>query len=94
VDKAEARGIALVRLNELRRLSWAELRDGYLDQPKTVEAMGTSGTMYQVETLAIWDGPVDGDLRVMVSIDDGGWRAFAPLGVDFILAPDGSFVGD
>jgi hypothetical protein len=26
----------------------------------------------------------------MVSIDDGGWRAFLPLTDDFIIAPDGS----
>lgn len=94
MDKTEARGIALTRLNELRQSSWADLRDRYLDQPQTVEAMRESGTTYQVETLAVWDGPVDGDLRVMVNIDDGGWRAFVPLGVDFIIAPDGSFVGE
>ena len=34
------------------------------------------------------------NLQVMVSVDDGGWRAFAPLSVDFIRGPDGSFVGE
>ena len=28
------------------------------------------------------------------AIDDGGLRAFAPLSDDFIMAPDGSFVGE
>jgi hypothetical protein len=30
----------------------------------------------------------------MGAIDDGGWRSFAPLADDFIVAPDGSFVGE
>jgi hypothetical protein len=29
-----------------------------------------------------------------VSIDDGGWRAFLPWTDSFIIAPDGSFVGE
>jgi hypothetical protein len=31
---------------------------------------------------------------VLASIDDGGWSAFIPLTDDFIIAPDGSFVGE
>jgi hypothetical protein len=31
---------------------------------------------------------------VFVQIDDGGWRAFTPMSDSFIIAPDGSFVGD
>ncbi len=50
--------------------------------------------MYQVETVAVWDGGKEGDLRVMVTVDDGGWRAFVPLSEHFILAPDGSLVGE
>jgi hypothetical protein len=30
----------------------------------------------------------------MGAIDDGGVRALMPLGESFILAPDGSFVGE
>lgn len=36
----------------------------------------------------------DGAIRVIGSIDDGGWRAFRPLSDDFIRAPDGTFVGE
>jgi hypothetical protein len=35
-----------------------------------------------------------GPLRVLGSIDDGGWRALSPLCDDFVLAPDGRFVGE
>jgi hypothetical protein len=30
----------------------------------------------------------------MGAIDDGGWRAFIPLSADFIMAPEGRFVGE
>lgn len=43
------------------------------------------------EVQAFWDDEPDGAIRVMASIDDGGWRAFVPLTEDFILAPDGTF---
>jgi hypothetical protein len=31
---------------------------------------------------------------VIVNVDDGGFRAFVPLTADFIVGPDGSFVGE
>ena len=43
----------------------------------------------------LWDDPGEHrNLRVMVSVDDGGWRSFAPLSDDFIVAPDGTFIGE
>jgi hypothetical protein len=61
------------------------------------EAVGPSGTQYQLDIFAFWDGgrrAVGGDLRVSVVIDDGGWRAFVPLVEDFIISPTGGFVGE
>ena len=94
MNKAEARELALARVAELRQLDWSELRDRYLRRPETLEVSGPSGTTYQVETEAFWDGGREGDLRVIVTVDDGGWRAFVPLGESFILAQDGTFVGE
>jgi hypothetical protein len=49
---------------------------------------------YQVDTLVLWDGGPP-NLRVMVTVDDGGWSAFwATVKASFIKAPDGSFVGE
>jgi hypothetical protein len=94
VDTAEARAIARARARELRKLPWAELRDRYLDSEEHAEVVGATGATYQVETFAVWDGAKEGDLRVFVAVDDGGWRAFSPLNECFIIAPDGSFVGE
>lgn len=55
---------------------------------------GASGTDYQVDVQVVWDGEAHGNIRVIGSIDDGGWRAVVPLTDAFLLAPDGSFVGD
>jgi hypothetical protein len=43
---------------------------------------------------AFWDDRKNDNLRVMVKIEDGGWRALTPMCCDFIVAPDGSFVGE
>ena len=94
MNKAEARAIAAERLRALREIPWAELRDRYLNNAETNDVVGDSGTVYQVQTLVVWDDKKESDLRVMVAIDDGGWRAFFPLSDDFIIAPDGSFVGE
>jgi len=94
VNEAEARAIALERIRELRALNWEDVRVRYLKNPEAVEVTGPSGTTYQVETEAFWDGAKDADLRVIVSVDDGGWRAFMPLTEDFILSRDGSFVDE
>ena len=52
------------------------------------------GVTYQIEIEAFWDSEPGGDIRVLGSIDDGGWRAFAPLCDDFILTPAGQLIGE
>ena len=63
-------------------------------EPITGERTGPSGKWYQIEIQAFWDGKPDGDIRVMGSIDDGGWRAYFPLCEDFIKSPSNEFVGE
>jgi hypothetical protein len=58
------------------------------------ERTAPSGTRYQVQIQVFWDDRRGGNVRVLGSIDNGGWRAFVPVNRDFIKAPDGSFVGD
>ena len=61
--------------------------------PVVLERAGAGGP-YQLEILFEWDGQPGGDVRVIGSIDDGGWRAFAPLTRSFIKAAGGSEVGE
>ena len=94
MEKAEAREVAAALLSELRTLPYEELARRLLDRQETSEVVGASGTRYQLEAQAFRDSRGSEDLRVTVAVDDGGLRAFFPLSVDFIIAPDGSFVGE
>ena len=80
-------------LGRLRNLSYAELLK-LLDKPSTVNVQGPDGKRYQIERQAFWDSKKGGNIRVMVSADDGGWSAFKPLSGAFIISPDGSFIRD
>ena len=81
------------RLKSLRQCTYQELV-ALLGHPDTTSAMGEDGKAYQLETQVFWDSKKNGEIRVMVSADDGGLRSFMPLTGDFIMAPDGSFVGE
>jgi hypothetical protein len=94
VDKAEARQIASETLNALRRLTPQELESRYFGNPGTEQSTAPSGATYQVETQAFWNDQEHENLRVMVSVDDRGWRSFVPLSGSFIVAPDGTFIGE
>lgn len=53
-----------------------------------------SGKEYQFEIIVYWDDKPNGDVRVIGNVDDGGWRAYFPLGTSFLKAPDGTFIGE
>ena len=92
-NKEEARGIASAEIERLRTLSRDKLLE-YIDNPHTWEVVDESGTTFQLEALAFWEDRKRENFRVVVSIDDGGLSAFVPMSQDFIVAPDGSFVGE
>jgi hypothetical protein len=94
VNKAEALAVADERLSSLRGLTWDALRAKYLDSPGSETLLGVSGAPYELQILAFWDNKREGNIRVQVMVDDGGWRAFTPLVREFIVARDGSSVGE
>jgi hypothetical protein len=94
VDIEEARGILDEVVAELRREPYATLVARYLHESDDYTIVAESGVRYQVEVQAVWDGHQPGNLRVIIAIDDGGWRALSPLSTDFIVASDGSFLGE
>jgi hypothetical protein len=57
-------------------------------------ARASLACVYQLETQVYWAGKPGRDIRVTVSIDDGGRSAFRPMSDDFIVAVDGSFVDE
>jgi hypothetical protein len=94
MNRVEALSVLQNQLRPWRERSWTQLR-GEVGQSHHFEVTAEeSGTWYQGDVQLFWDDKPDGAIRVMASLDDGGWRAFVPLTADFILAPDGTFVGE
>jgi hypothetical protein len=91
VDEVEARTILNRRVSQLRQQPYEELKDGWLAHWDSEDYTGLSGVWYQVEIGAFWDDEKARHLRVLVSIDTGGQRGLTD---SFIIAPDGSFIGE
>ena len=89
MNNVEAKAILEDELRRYRARSYSELVE-LLDEEYRAEMRGPSGATYQVEVQLFWDDQPNGELRVMGSIDDGGWRAFIPLTDGFVLAPNGT----
>jgi hypothetical protein len=94
MDKNEAKAILQAELEKVRGWDYLSLLQ-LLDDLEAYEVRGPSGVPYQMEVQAMWDDQPGGNLRVMLSIDDGGFlSAFAPLTDSFILSPGGQFMGE
>jgi len=81
------------RLKDLRQRTYQELV-ALIGHSDTISTVGEDGKTYQLETQVFWDSKKGGDIRVIAAVDDGGWSAFKPLCNSFIMAPDGTFVGE
>ena len=71
-------------LAALKTRSYDDLRK-MIDHPVTRTALGRDGMEYQIEVTVFWDTTPGGDLRVIVAIDDGGWRAILPRSESFLV---------
>ena len=94
MNKEEARS-ELARIVAENRNRPYEYWVSQIDKKEMCECEASSGVKYQVETQALWDDfRKRRNVRVVFAIDDGGLRQFYPLTEDFIIAPDGSFIGE
>ena len=50
----------------------------------------SEGQHYEGHVQVFWQGLAHGPVKVIGSIDDGGWRTFVPLTTDFTMTPDGT----
>jgi hypothetical protein len=88
-----ARAIVEDRLKELRKFSYGELVK-LVGQIACDRINGPDGAEYQVETETRWDSKTGGNIRVIVAVDGPGTSTFRPLTETFIMAADGSFIGE
>jgi hypothetical protein len=88
MDKTEARAILDEHLARFSRRAFSELVPLVeARHVETFEVVGSSGTRYQVEIEFIWDDQPGGVIRILADIDDGGIRAFFPLGRSELVSP-------
>jgi len=95
MDELESTFILNQELGELRRLPYSHF-EKMIDERNVItrEIQGKAGVVYQLEIEAFFDDQQKRNIRVMANIDDGGIRAFFPKSNDFILSPEGNFIGE
>ena len=93
MDTVAAQRVLDEWLAKLRAVSYRELASR-IDSVTTDEVTRDSERSWQLEIQVLWDDEPNGNVRVMVSIDDGGLRAFVPMTESFIKSPQGEFVGE
>jgi hypothetical protein len=93
MKKEEAIKILEDKLNEYRNLSYAELVEKIGEQ-ETFEGKNEKGEDYRIEFDFFYDGDEATDLRVSGMISYSGWTDFFPVCSDFIISPDGEFIGE
>lgn len=81
MSRAEARWLAADRLQEIREQ--VDHRDLLAAEGKETRR-GRDGKPYSVQTQTWVEDAEAGEIRVMVSVDDGGWSAWVPVSDDFI----------
>lgn len=94
MNSAEGKEIIAEQLQPYRSKPYDELIKMIDAEPITFEVTASSSAKYQIEIQAFWDGKPGQDVRVVGSIDDGGWRAFFPLTDSFIKTSDDQFVDE
>jgi hypothetical protein len=96
MDKREAQEILKRQIEIYRGKDYDQLAE-LVGSQHIYSVTGKSGAAYQIEVQAFWDRPDQpyGNLRVLMSIDDGKiLSSLVPMTTDFILDPDGDFVGE
>jgi hypothetical protein len=93
MDTVAAKKVLHGWVTKLRAVSYRELASR-VDSVTTDEVVRDSERSWQLEVQVLWDDEPDGNIRVVVSIDDGGLRAFVPITESFVKSPTGGFVGE
>ncbi len=93
MDTVAAQKVLRQWVTKLRAVPYRELA-ARVDSVTTDEVVRDSERSWQLEIQVLWDDEPEGNVRVMVSIDDGGLRAFVPMTESFIKSPTGEFVGE
>ena len=84
MNKSLAISILEPELDKFFDKSWDELKTQIGEEPHADEINGSDGVEYQIEIQCFWDDKKGGSIRIMGSVDDGGFRAYFPITRDRI----------
>jgi hypothetical protein len=87
MDRAIATELLQQELARVRQRGYASLAAD-VGEETTREVVGPDGKDYQISVLLLWDSEKNGALKVIGSIDDGGWCAFVPLTLGDLIDPE------
>lgn len=88
MDREEAALLLHRELTRYARRSRAALTS-LVGEVEAYALDGPTGVVYQIEVEARWDREPGGSIRVLGSIDDGGFRSsLSPLTADFLMDTD------
>jgi len=91
MNKAEAKSILSKELRAFAARPYDKLVE-LINHPEVKSISTESSVSYQIELNVFWDSQPKKNLRILASIDDGGWRAFLPLTESLIMKPDGTLI--
>ena len=93
MDKREAKRIAEKDLEYYRAMSYEDIA-AKLGEAESFSRFDLSGEAYQIEFEFDYDNGLDGNIRVSSAVSYKWWTDFVPVCSDFIIAPDGRFIGE
>jgi len=92
-ERTESNELIRTEVDRSRGIGYRELLLLRKPQHRTVE--GASGVTYAITSQAFWDDPRHpGDLHVTVSLWEERRSGRSDAAGDFIVRPDGTFVGE
>lgn len=92
MSKEERTEVAEQVLSELRQLPYDACRS--LIENTSNRIIKQAEKTFQVEVDAFWDDRKRQTVHVMVAVSEPGLSDFVPTMADFIISPDGTFVGE
>ncbi len=93
LGKVGAIAIAKHDLNFYRGLSYSEL-SRKIGETEHFSRVTRDKIPYQIEFEFFYDDEVTRNIRVAGSVSYSGWTDFFPVSSDFIISPNGEFVGE
>ena len=93
MNNVDAKKLAERELEGYRKLSYQEIVSK-IGEPEIFERIDDEGEPYRVEIEFFYHSADMNDIRVSAAVSYSFWTDLVAVSSDFIIAPDGTFVGE